>query len=126
MARRKRKASPANPLFDHVRTGGHGAERDQPLHRAGVPPDSGGARPTRIAEALDATDGVLRACAICSRASRGFYYTHQLRPDRYPTFAFCSMRCLNAGAAIAKRHRGMIDKSELETKAIKAARRNLA
>lgn len=68
----------------------------------------------------------MRVCAVCSRAARGFYYTHQLRPDRYPTFAFCSMRCLNAGAAIAKRNRGMIDKSELEIQAIKAARRNLA
>jgi hypothetical protein len=36
------------------------------------------------------------------------------------------MRCLNIGAAIAKRNRGMIDKTEFETKAIKAARRNFA
>ena len=57
---------------------------------------------------------------------RGFYYTHLLRPDRYPTYAFCSMRCLNAGAAIAKRNRGMIDKTEMETRAIKDARRFLA
>jgi dihydrodipicolinate synthase/N-acetylneuraminate lyase len=49
-----------------------------------------------------------------------------LRPDRYPTAAFCSLRCLNAGAAITKRNHGMIDKSALETKAIKAARRNFA
>lgn len=63
---------------------------------------------------------------LCSREARGFYYTHQLRPDRYPTFAFCSLHCLNAGAVIAKRNHGMIDKTELETQAIKAARRNLA
>jgi hypothetical protein len=36
------------------------------------------------------------------------------------------MQCLSAGNAIAKGHHGMIDKSELETKAIKAARRNFA
>jgi hypothetical protein len=54
------------------------------------------------------------------------YYTHQLRPDRYPTFAFCSMRCLNAGAAIARRSRGLIDKTDMEKRAIKAARRFLA
>jgi hypothetical protein len=33
---------------------------------------------------------------------------------------------MNAGAAIAKRNRGMIDKTELEIRAIKAARRNFA
>jgi hypothetical protein len=54
------------------------------------------------------------------------YYTHQLRADRYPTYAFCSMRCLDAGAAIAKRNRGMIDKSDMEIRAIKDARRFLA
>jgi hypothetical protein len=36
------------------------------------------------------------------------------------------MRCLNAGKAIANRNRGMIDKTNLETQAIKAARRNFA
>jgi Family of unknown function (DUF6511) len=36
------------------------------------------------------------------------------------------MRCLKVGAAIAKRNRGMIDKTELEIRAIKAARRNFA
>jgi hypothetical protein len=68
----------------------------------------------------------VRICAVCSRADRGFYYTHQLRPDRYPTFAFCSYRCQRAGAAIAKRKNGMIDKTEVEAKAIKEARRPFA
>jgi hypothetical protein len=68
----------------------------------------------------------VRACAVCSREARGFYYTHQLRADRYATFAFCSMRCLDAGAAIAKRNRGMIDKTDMEIRAIKDARRFLA
>ena len=68
----------------------------------------------------------MRVCAVCSRATSGFYYTHLLRPDRYPTYAFCSMRCLRAGAAIAKRNHGMIDKTKLEAQAIKAARRDFA
>jgi hypothetical protein len=68
----------------------------------------------------------VRACAVCSREARGFYYTHQLRADRYPTYAFCSMRCLNAGAPIAKRNRGMIDKTDMEMRAIRDARRFLA
>ena len=36
------------------------------------------------------------------------------------------MRCLQAGAVIAKRNRGMIDKTRVEAQAIKAARRNFA
>jgi hypothetical protein len=49
-----------------------------------------------------------------------------LRPDWYPTFTFCSVRCLRAGAAIAKRSRGVIDKTDMEIRAIKDARRFLA
>jgi len=65
-------------------------------------------------------------CAVCNREGRGFYYTHQLRPDRYPAFAFCSMRCLEGGAAIVKRNRGMIDKTAREIQALKDARRPFA
>lgn len=36
------------------------------------------------------------------------------------------MRCLNAGAAIARRNRGLIDKTDMEKRAIKDARRFLA
>lgn len=68
----------------------------------------------------------MRVCALCGRSSGGLYYTHQLRPDRYPTFAFCSMRCLNAGSAVAKRSRDLIDKTDMEARAIKHARRNFA
>ena len=68
----------------------------------------------------------MRVCAVCSRAAIGFYYTHELRPDRYPTFAFCSHRCQRAGAAIAKGNKGMIDKTDMEQRAIKDARRFLA
>jgi hypothetical protein len=49
-----------------------------------------------------------------------------MRPDRYPTFAFCSHRCQRAGAVIAKRMKGMIDKTDMEQRAIKDARRFLA
>jgi hypothetical protein len=36
------------------------------------------------------------------------------------------MRCLDAGSAIANRNHGMIDKTDMETRAIKDARRFLA
>lgn len=68
----------------------------------------------------------MRICAVCGRGTRGFYYTHQCNPGRYPTFAFCSMRCLDAGSAIANRKSGMIDKTDLEARAIKDARKFLA
>src|SRR4029079_1318113 len=124
MARRKRRFRPANPLLEHARPRSDGAERDQRVHREGVAPDQGAPKRTRLADAIDAAD--LRPCAICSRATRGFYYTHLLLPDRSPTYTFCAMRCLQAGAAIAKRNRGMIDKTRVEARAIKAARRTLA
>src|SRR5215204_2926083 len=118
MARRKRSAVPAHPLFDHAGARGNRPERHQPLHRAGVAPHCATPLRPRVAEALDAAPGV-RVCAVCSRAARGFYYTHQLRPDRFPTFALCSLRCQEAGAAIAKRMKGMIDKTNMESRAIK-------
>ena len=68
----------------------------------------------------------MRLCTLCFRAAKGLYYTHLQRPEFYPTYAFCSVRCLRAGAAIAKRNLGMIDKTKLETQAIKAARRDFA
>jgi hypothetical protein len=68
----------------------------------------------------------VRPCAICGREARGFGYVHQLRPDLHPTFRFCSLRCLNAGAAIAGRHGGVIDKTDMEQQAIKDARRPFA
>lgn len=68
----------------------------------------------------------MRVCRICGREARGFLYTHRLRADLHPTYAFCSLRCQDAGAAIAKRLHGMIDKTETETKAIKEARRPFA
>ncbi|MBM3539640.1 MAG: hypothetical protein FJX55_17660, partial [Alphaproteobacteria bacterium] len=49
-----------------------------------------------------------------------------MRWDRFPYHRFCSMRCLDAGAALANRNNGMIDKTDMETRAIKEARRFLA
>ena len=68
----------------------------------------------------------MRVCAVCSRAARGFYYTHDLRPSRYPTFALCSQRCQAAASAIAKRKDGVIDKTDMEAKAIRDTRRPFA
>jgi hypothetical protein len=68
----------------------------------------------------------VRVCAVCSREARGFYYTHELRPNRHPTFALCSHRCQRAGAAIAKRNFGMIDKTAMEARAIKDTRKPFA
>jgi Family of unknown function (DUF6511) len=68
----------------------------------------------------------VRPCAICCRQAKGFGYVHQLRHDLYATYRFCSLRCLNAGAAIAGRQNGVIDKTEMEQQAIKNARRPFA
>ena len=68
----------------------------------------------------------MRVCGICGRGSRGLFFTLHMRAERYPTYAFCSVRCQRAGAAIAKRLNGMIDKTALETKAIKETRRLFA
>ena len=68
----------------------------------------------------------IRPCAICCREAKGLGYVHQLRHDLYPTYRFCSLRCQGAGAALAGRHNGMIDKTDLEKQAIKDARRPFA
>ncbi len=65
-------------------------------------------------------------CALCGREARGPGYTHELGFDRFPTYAFCSCRCLDAGAALARRCNGVIDKTRMETQAIKDARRCFA
>ena len=51
---------------------------------------------------------------------------HELKRDRYPDYRFCSMRCLDAGAALAGRNFGMIDMTDMERRAIKDARRYFA
>ena len=125
MARGKAKAASPNPLFNHARAGSDCRERDQPLHRSDITAHCATPLRPRVAEALSATRSV-RVCAVCDREAGGFYYTHQHRPDRFPTFALCSHRCQRAGAVIAKRNLGMIDKTAMEARAIKDARRPLA
>lgn len=65
-------------------------------------------------------------CALCGRQARGFGYVHRLQWDRFPHHRFCSMPCLDAGSALANRNNGMIDKTDMEIRAIKYARRFLA
>src|SRR3954466_15545720 len=125
MARGKRKASSADPLFDHARTRSTSTKRHQPIHRPDVATHCATPLRPRVAEALSASRSV-RVCAVCSREARGFYYTHELRPNRYPTFALCSHRCQHAGVAIAKRNFGMIDKTAMEQRALKDARQPFA
>jgi hypothetical protein len=45
---------------------------------------------------------------------------------RFPTYRFCSKRCLDIGEALARKNFGMIDKTAIEKTAIKAARASLA
>ena len=68
----------------------------------------------------------MRPCAICGRQNSGFGYVHQLKFGRFPSYRFCSMRCLDIGAALARRNNGVIDKTDMEKKAIKDARRFFA
>jgi hypothetical protein len=65
-------------------------------------------------------------CALCGRQARGFGYVHQLRWETFPYHRFCSLRCLDAGSASAMRNNGMIDKTDMEQRAIRDARRLLA
>jgi Family of unknown function (DUF6511) len=90
------------------------------------PPPAEPAAPPPPPSGVDPEWAYVRPCPICRREARGFGYVHQLRPDQYPTYQFCSLRCLDAGAAIAGRHGGVIDKTEMEQQAIKAARRQFA
>jgi hypothetical protein len=65
-------------------------------------------------------------CALCGRQSRGFGYCHKLLWKHFPYYRFCSMRCLAAGSAVAKRNDGMIDKTDMEKQAIREARQFFA
>ena len=70
--------------------------------------------------------GWLAPCALCGRQSRGHLYCHLLRRDRFPDYAFCSRTCTDLGIALAKENNGVIDKTDMETRAIKETRRFLA
>ena len=65
-------------------------------------------------------------CALCGREAKGFGYAHQLRWGEVPHYRFCSMACCEAGGALAERRGGVIDKTPMEERAIKEARRPLA
>jgi hypothetical protein len=65
-------------------------------------------------------------CALCGREARGFGYVHKLLWGRYPHHRFCSKGCLDCGSGQAARNKGMIDKTDMEARAIQHARRNLA
>lgn len=65
-------------------------------------------------------------CGLCYREGRGFGYRQPGAVSPVPHYRFCSKACLDAGSALAQRNRGMIDKTPLEARAIKEARRSLA
>jgi hypothetical protein len=65
-------------------------------------------------------------CALCGREAKGFGYVHELRWGKAPYYRFCSMACCEAGGALAARSGGMIDKTPMEERAIKDARRPFA
>jgi hypothetical protein len=65
-------------------------------------------------------------CALCGREAKGLGYLHHLHFGRYPHHRFCSVGCFVPGCALARKTNGMIDKTEMETRAVKDARRLLA
>ncbi|WP_235907767.1 DUF6511 domain-containing protein [Siccirubricoccus phaeus] len=65
-------------------------------------------------------------CALCGREAKGFGYVHELRLGVHPKLSFCSMRCCDAGSALARRRGGVIDKTPMEERAIREARRSFA
>ena len=67
-----------------------------------------------------------RTCALCGRAAKGFGYVHGLRFEAHPRLAFCSMACCEAGGALAQRSGGVIDRTPMEARAVKDARRPFA
>jgi hypothetical protein len=101
----------------------HGNGGNQPVRSAGGGTDPETAAGWRGPNGAAAAPGL---CAVCGRQDRGFGYTHELCFDRYPSYRFCSMRCLHAGSAMAGRNNGMIDKSDMEKQAIRDARRFFA
>ena len=86
MARRKRKPASANPLFDHARSRGDGAERHQRFivlasQRIAQRPDEPASQ--KLSMLLLGSEG-LRGLQPRRRAAST---TRTLRPNRYPTFA---------------------------------------
>ena len=69
--------------------------------------------------------GVRLVCALCGREAKGFGYQHRLQ-STFPRQRFCSMACCEAGGALARRSGGVIDKTPMEARALKDARRPFA
>lgn len=122
----------------------YGVKRNQQLHRVVLAAPADSARPKGTRRARAAADGLRprnktvcdpRAreelgrrvpCALCGREARGFGFCLGLRRDRHPYHRFCSLACQNAGSANAKRNFGVIDKTDMETRAIRDARAEFA
>ena len=71
-------------------------------------------------------NGVRLLCALCTREARGFGFMCDGAWSAGNSVGFCSMRCLDAGGPRVGRQNGVIDKSRMETQAIKDARRFFA
>ena len=65
-------------------------------------------------------------CALCDREARGFGIMLDGPWLANHSAGFCSMRCMDAGCDRVDRRTGVIDKSRMESQAIKDARRFFA
>lgn len=84
------------------------------------------AKPTSLPRSTPEDQVRRLVCALCSREAKGFGYVHEMRLGEFPHHRFCSMGCCDAGGALARRSNGVIDKTQMEARAIKEARRPLA
>jgi hypothetical protein len=91
-----------------------------------TPPRASVATPAPLPGCTPADQVRRLTCALCRREAKGFGYVHELRLDSHPKLSFCSMRCCEAGSALARRSGGVIDKTPMEARAVKDARRPLA
>ena len=67
-----------------------------------------------------------RICSLCAREAKGLGYLHHVRFERYPHHRFCSLGCFEPGCRLTSKANGVIDKTEMEARAVKDARRALA
>ena len=112
----------AHPLSTMRGSRGHGAERDLAASSCWRRSGSGSARTNPSADTLRCS-ARLALCALCGRGRRVASATRICCVwTAFPTYRFCSMRCLDAGAALARENNGMIDKTARETQALKDAR----
>ena len=111
----KRRPAPANPLFDHARSRGDGAERHQPFHRRRR---RSGLRSSPNDPASQKLSMLLGSEALRGLQPRGarllLHALASTEPLSDLRLLLASAAC-EAGAAIAKRNFGMIDKTAMET-----------